>query len=106
MAVCGEVAADPVAVPLLLGLGVHELSVTPRAVAAVKGEVRRWSLNDAKVLAEMALHVDTAPAVRTLVAGTIEAILGSPPEPSSITPPQPDEIPGDQGSPPRGSPPP
>ena len=67
VAVCGEVAADPLAVPLLLGLGVQELSVTPRAVATVKAEIRRWSVNDAKALAEMALHVDTAAAVRALV---------------------------------------
>ena len=42
--VCGELAADPLAVPLLLGLGVRELSVGPGAVATVKEIVRATDL--------------------------------------------------------------
>ena len=41
VAVCGELAADEQAAALLVGLGVRELSVTPRAVPAIKQRVPR-----------------------------------------------------------------
>ena len=41
VAVCGELAADERAVPLLVGLGVRELSVAPSSVPGVKEAVRR-----------------------------------------------------------------
>jgi multiphosphoryl transfer protein len=65
--VCGELAADPLAVPLLLGLGVRELSVGPRAVAAVKEIVRATDLAAATKLARQALDLASAGAVRDLV---------------------------------------
>jgi multiphosphoryl transfer protein len=65
--VCGELAADPLAVPLLLGLGVRELSVGPRAVAAVKEIVRATDLAAAAKLARQALDLASADAVRDLV---------------------------------------
>ena len=45
VAVCGEIAADPAAAALLIGLGVHELSMTPRAIPAVKDAIRSMSAN-------------------------------------------------------------
>jgi multiphosphoryl transfer protein len=65
--VCGELAADPVAVPLLLGLGVRELSVGPAAVAAVKEMVRATDLAAAAELARQALDLASADDVRDLV---------------------------------------
>jgi phosphocarrier protein FPr len=65
--VCGELAADPLAVPLLAGLGVRELSVAAPAVAAVKAAVRTLDLGDASALAHAALAADSATAVRELV---------------------------------------
>ena len=41
VAVCGEAAADPIAIPVLLGLGVRELSVAPHSVPSVKARVAR-----------------------------------------------------------------
>jgi phosphoenolpyruvate-protein kinase (PTS system EI component) len=41
VSVCGETAADPLAIPLFIGMGVTELSVRPSAVARVKAQVRR-----------------------------------------------------------------
>lgn len=64
--VCGELAADPQAVPLLLGLGVDELSVNMNAVPTVKAQVRTLSLPDAKQLALRALDCATASEVRQL----------------------------------------
>lgn len=54
-AVCGEMAGDPVFVPLLLGLGVDELSMTPPLIPAVKYIVRSITMADAKDLAAKAL---------------------------------------------------
>lgn len=66
--VCGELAGDPAAAELLVGLGVRELSAAPRRVAAVKEAVRRVTLAEAKHLAEEALRLPDAPAVRELLA--------------------------------------
>ncbi|WP_448594012.1 phosphoenolpyruvate--protein phosphotransferase [Thermoflexus hugenholtzii] len=65
--VCGELAGDLQAVPVLIGLGVRELSVNPVRVPEVKAAVRRWSLREAQALAEAALAQEDAPAVRRLV---------------------------------------
>jgi len=67
VAVCGELAADELAVPLLLGLGVRELSVNPRAVPGVKQAVRRVDLPKAVELAARTLQAESASAVRTLL---------------------------------------
>ncbi len=53
--VCGEMAGDPCLAPLLLGLGVDELSVVPPNVPRVKYLIRRMKLSEAKKLAESAL---------------------------------------------------
>src|SRR6185369_2035987 len=50
--VCGEIAGDPVLAPLLIGLGVDELSAAPTVVPQVKYIVRRLKLSEAKALAE------------------------------------------------------
>ncbi len=65
--VCGELAADPLAVPLLLGLGVRELSVSAAAVGSVKEIVRSTDLAVAAKLARQALDLPSAGAVRDLV---------------------------------------
>ncbi len=53
--VCGELAADPLALPLLVGLGVDELSVSARSIALVKAGVRELQLVAARGLARKAL---------------------------------------------------
>ncbi|MCX6900474.1 MAG: phosphoenolpyruvate--protein phosphotransferase [Verrucomicrobia bacterium] len=58
--VCGEMAGDPVMVPLLLGLGVNELSMSAVAVPAVKYIIRSMSMSDAQALAEQTLRCGTA----------------------------------------------
>ena len=57
--VCGEMASDPVLVPLLLGLGVEELSVVPVMLPPVKHLIRRVKMSEAKALAEFALGCDS-----------------------------------------------
>jgi phosphocarrier protein FPr len=67
VAVCGELAADERATSLLVGLGVRELSVTPRAVPGIKQAVRELRLPEAAALAGRALDVASADAVRELL---------------------------------------
>ncbi len=65
--VCGGIASDPQAVPILVGLGVDELSVSVPSVPTVKAEVRGRTLEECKALAQRALTRDTAADVRALV---------------------------------------
>jgi phosphocarrier protein FPr len=67
--VCGEMAGDPAATPLLLGLGVRELSMSAPAIALVKRAVRSTSAVEAGALASAALGLPDAAAVRSLLAG-------------------------------------
>lgn len=57
--VCGEMAGEPALVPLLVGLGVHELSVTPALIPAVKFLLRRLRLSEAQEIAQFALGCST-----------------------------------------------
>lgn len=57
--VCGEMAGDPVLAPLLLGLGVTELSAAPGTVPHLKYLIRRLKMSEAKDLAERALNCES-----------------------------------------------
>ncbi|MCW2269762.1 Phosphoenolpyruvate-protein phosphotransferase [compost metagenome] len=65
--VCGELAADPQAVAVLLGLGVDELSVAARSIPEVKAQVRELNFEHTRQLARQALLQGSASAVRALV---------------------------------------
>jgi phosphoenolpyruvate-protein kinase (PTS system EI component) len=65
--VCGELAGDPLAAPLLIGLGVTELSMSAPAIPHVKQVVRRTDLPSALALAERALATSSAAEVRDLL---------------------------------------
>jgi multiphosphoryl transfer protein len=67
--VCGELGSDPEAVPLLVGLGVSELSVNPPAIPATKEAVREVDAGAAAALADEALRLSSAADVRALVSG-------------------------------------
>lgn len=64
--VCGGLAGDPFGASLLAGLGVHELSMTPRDIPPVKARLRRGSMAAFRALAARALEADSADAVRAL----------------------------------------
>lgn len=64
--VCGGLAGDPYGAMLLAGLGVQELSMTPRDIAAVKARLRSVDQSALRDLAERALAADTAADVRAL----------------------------------------
>jgi phosphocarrier protein FPr len=69
--VCGGIASDPVAVPILIGLGVDELSVSIPGIPLIKSQIREWTLRDCESLAQRALTASSAKQVRALkIAGT------------------------------------
>lgn len=64
--VCGGIAGDPFGAGLLAGLGVHELSMTPRDVAAVKARLRSAGIGELRALAARACAQEDAAGVRAL----------------------------------------
>ncbi|PYC24357.1 phosphoenolpyruvate--protein phosphotransferase [Pseudomonas jessenii] len=62
--VCGAMASERLAVPLLLGLGVDELSVSVPQIPAIKAAVREVNLLDCKAIAEQVLGLESAEEVR------------------------------------------
>ena len=69
--VCGELAGDPSAAVLLTGLGVRELSMSPRLVPEVKAALRSVTLFDASEAAERALAAEDADEARRLAAALL-----------------------------------
>jgi multiphosphoryl transfer protein len=63
---CGELAADPLATPILLGLGLDELSVNPQSIPTLKQAIAQLSVTEAEAIATLALQQDSANHVRAL----------------------------------------
>jgi len=72
--VCGEMAGDPEAIPLLVGLGIDELSMSPALVPHAKSLVRTLELGRAQALAREALDLDSAQGVRRVVRRAMETV--------------------------------
>jgi phosphoenolpyruvate-protein phosphotransferase len=66
-AVCGGLASEPLAAPLLVGLGVNELSAVPAVIPRLKARIGAVALADCRELARQALEADSAAAVRELL---------------------------------------
>jgi len=65
--VCGEAAADPKLAVVLVGLGVTGLSMSPPAIADVRDELARWTLDGARAAAAAALDAEDAADARAAV---------------------------------------
>ena len=76
VSVCGEMASHPVMAWALLGLGIRELSVNPRAVAHIKRALRSVSAADARDAADAALAAPTAAQAEALLAQRLRDALG------------------------------
>ena len=77
LGVCGAMASDPIAVPLLIGLGVTELSVSPAVIPEIKAVVRRVSLAECRLVAQAALLLTSADAIRASVKAAWPWLDGS-----------------------------
>jgi phosphoenolpyruvate-protein phosphotransferase len=73
--ICGEAASDPVALPLLVGLGVDEVSVGASRVGAVRAWVRELVYAEVQELAQRALACTTADDVEALAAPLAERLV-------------------------------
>jgi phosphoenolpyruvate-protein kinase (PTS system EI component) len=65
---CGELAGDPVASPVLLGLGLDEWSMNPPAIPLVKQRIRSLSADECAALATRCLQVTSAAEVRDILS--------------------------------------
>ncbi|MGC9157453.1 MAG: phosphoenolpyruvate--protein phosphotransferase [Terracidiphilus sp.] len=75
VSVCGDAASDPVAAALMVGAGVRSLSVRPNQVAAIKAQVRRFSIPELRTLATDAVKLDNSAEVRKLAAGFLQKAI-------------------------------
>jgi phosphotransferase system enzyme I (PtsI) len=79
VAVCGEMASQPLMAFALLGLGVRQLSVAPRSVPLVKRIVRSVTASHAKLAASAALRALTADDAREELARRLADVIGDAP---------------------------
>ena len=70
--VCGGLASDALAVPLLVGLGVDELSVSVPSIVEVKATLSRWRLHECAGLATDVLRCRTTAEVRAVLTRAVE----------------------------------
>lgn len=75
VAVCGEMAGDPLSAFILLGLGVDDLSMSPWSMPVVKNIIRSVSMREAKADLRRILQLDTAAKVREFLSGKLEGLL-------------------------------
>jgi phosphotransferase system enzyme I (PtsP) len=76
--VCGEMAGDPAAVLLLLGMGVSNLSASVASLPRIKRVIRSFSLSQARDILDQALAMDDAREIRSYLASILESAgLGS-----------------------------
>jgi phosphocarrier protein FPr len=65
---CGELAADPLATPILLGLGLDEFSLNSQAIPALKQAINQLTVAEAEAIAQAAMKLDSAAQVRASVS--------------------------------------
>jgi len=73
--VCGEMSGEPLYAPLLVGLGLRQLSATPRKIPEIKRVIRQLTVPEAERLAERALHMETARQVGNYLRDQLRRIL-------------------------------
>jgi phosphoenolpyruvate-protein phosphotransferase (PTS system enzyme I) len=72
--VCGQMSSDPRFIPLLLGLGLRHLSVTPHAIPRLKEVVRNVSISEAERISRHACELDLARDVEHFLLGELSRL--------------------------------
>lgn len=72
---CGEMAGDPMAIPLLIGLGLDAFSMSATSILRARALMAKIDYQEAKVLAETALTLSTASEVEALTTKFLEQHL-------------------------------
>jgi len=73
--ICGEMAADPMNLPVLLGLGIDELSMAPQSIPEIKNKIRRLSVADTGRFMVEVLKKNTASDIQELIKNRFGDIL-------------------------------
>ncbi|HSO17923.1 MAG TPA: phosphoenolpyruvate--protein phosphotransferase, partial [Desulfosarcina sp.] len=74
---CGEMAGEPLFAPVLLGLGVDELSMNPQAIPQVKNAIRSITCSELRGFTDEVMRLTTAEAVHELLTSTFEAVVSA-----------------------------
>ena len=74
LSVCGEMAADPLLVALLVGLGFRRFSMTPSSIPVIKRALLTIDSREARTLARRAVRASSAQAVHELLVPVAEAM--------------------------------
>jgi len=74
VSICGEMAGEPVLAPLILGLGIHELSMGSVSLGLIKRLIRRMRLHDAESLVDAAMSCNTAAEVRRMCEELVQRV--------------------------------
>ena len=72
VSICGELAGNPLAAPLLLGLDVDSLSMSSGSLLKVKWVIRSFNRNHARQLTKLALRMDNANQVKSFMEGALD----------------------------------
>ena len=75
VALCGEMAGDPLCAPILLGLGIDELSLNTARIPIIKKVIRTLSLQESKNDMEKIFHLETATEVLDFIRGKMQPLL-------------------------------
>lgn len=73
--VCGEMSGEPLYTPLLVGLGIRQLSATPRKIPEIKRVIRQLHVSEAQRLVESVLNMETARQVGNCLRDQLRRIL-------------------------------
>ena len=75
ISMCGEMAGDPVNIPILLGLGMNNLSMNPQSMPIIKSMIRLLNVEDARLFIKEVLKETTDTGVTELVHNTFGSII-------------------------------
>jgi len=76
VALCGEMASDPLATPVLLGMGLDSFSMNPKAIPEVKEVIRKSTLSEAREVARKVLAMHSGRDVREFLSEVYKERLG------------------------------
>lgn len=71
---CGEMAGDPLAAPILLGMGLDEFSMSATSISQVKKVIRSLTFEQAKKIADKALEMESPAEIREMLNKVLEEI--------------------------------
>lgn len=74
VSVCGQMSTSPVFLPLLVGLGIRQISVTPHAIPELKEVIRKLTIERAEKIAKRASEIDVARDVENYLWGELKRL--------------------------------